>query len=234
MEMVNRRKIAKTWIFSKKIFITLIMLSFAIIWLLPALLGVLTTFKPYGEFMRFAKTKNLFPIEWTLSNYQYVFENSPASVLGMAKNSLIVSTSHMLLAVFIASTSAYAYERLNFFGKEILFWTLMGLNMIPGVIGFVSQYYMYHDMGITNTLLSLIIPGLGGTFPIFLIRNFMTGVPKEMDESARIDGASEFQIYAHIVVPSIVPVLMVVGMSAFNGSWNDMMWPSLSINDPSC
>ena len=97
----------------------------------------------------------------------------------------------------------------------------------------VPQYYLYDSLGWTNKLISLITPNLGGVFNIFLLRNFMHGIPKDLDESARIDGANDLMIYTRIIMPIMYPSLMVVALFSFNGSWNDLMWPSLSITSAS-
>jgi len=159
-------------------------------------------------------------------------KNGPTSFWNMSKNSVIVSCSVMVLVVFIDAASAYAYERLDFPFKEKIFWTLFGLSMIPGVIGLVSRYYFYHSIGWNDKLISLITPWLGGVFNIFLLRNFMSAIPKEMDEAARIDGANELYIFLNIILPSVKPALMVVALFSFRDAWNDMIWPSLAINNP--
>ena len=137
-----------------------------------------------------------------------------------------------MLVLVISSMSAYAYERLEFRGKEKLFWALFGLSMIPSVVSLVPQYYLYDALGWTNELICLITPYLGNVFYIFLLRNFMHGIPKDLDESARIDGANDFVIYSRIVIPCMVPAMMVVALFSFTGSWNDLMWPSLAMTSP--
>lgn len=213
----------------RSLLLTLILFALAILWLSPLFLSFFASFKSNVELKKFSKYKNILPLQWTTENYAFTWNNSAAPFISMVLNSFIVSISTVLLVLVISSTSAYAYERLEFPGKEKLFWTLFGLSMIPGVVSLVPQYYLYDALGWTNRLICLITPALGSVFNIFLLRNFMHGVPKELDESARIDGANDFVIYTRIILPCMYPVMMVVALFSFNGSWNDLMWPSLAI-----
>ena len=210
-------------------FLTSSLLVITIIWTLPSIFAFFASFKGNLELKKFAKLRNILPINWTKENYDFVINYGAAPAFELAKNSIIVAVSQVLLVLFISSTSAYAYERLEFRGKETLFWTLFGLSMVPGVIALVPQYMLYQGIGWTNHLICLITPYLGNVFYIFLLRNFMRDVPKELNEAARIDGAHEWTIYARVIVPCVYPALTVVGLFTFSSAWNDIMWPSLAI-----
>ena len=136
-----------------------------------------------------------------------------------------------VFTVFITSLSAYAYERLDFKGGDKIFWTLMYMSMFPNVVAILPQFRIANALGWVNNLNALIWPMLAGVFNIFLIRNFMKSIPKALDEAATIDGASSFQVYLHIILPSILPVMIVVGLFAFNGAWNDYLWPRIVMTD---
>lgn len=103
--------------------------------------------------------------------------------------------------------------------------------MFPGVVNLIPNFKIVDTLGWTNTFLAVIVPGAAGVYNIFLVRQFILGIPKELDESAVIDGANEFQIFYHIILPLIKPVLTVVALFSFTGSWNDFLWPSIVIND---
>jgi multiple sugar transport system permease protein len=107
----------------------------------------------------------------------------------------------------------------------------MGTMMFPGVINLIPLYKLVDIFGWIDTPLAMIIPGAGGVFNIFLIRQFMMGIPKDYDESARMDGASEWHIYSKILIPLSRPVLTLVGLFVFTGSWNDFLWPTIVFND---
>lgn len=112
-----------------------------------------------------------------------------------------------------------------------MFGILMATMVFPSVINLIPLYKICAALNLINTKWALILPGASGAFNIFLIRQFMLGIPKELDEAARIDGASWFQIYYKIMLPLCAPVLTVVGMFAFTGSWNDFLWPTLVISN---
>ena len=178
----------------------------------------------------------LIPKEWTLTNYIELFDvggtlNTDANLGMMFQNSAIVSVTVTICVVLITSLAAYAYERLDFKGGDRIFWAILYASMFPNVVAILPQFRIANALGWVNTLNALIWPMLAGVFNIFLIRNFMKGIPKELDEAATIDGAGSFQVYTKIILPSIKPVLMVVALFAFNGAWNDFLWPRIVMTD---
>jgi len=178
----------------------------------------------------------LIPKEWTLTNYTELFDvggtlNTDANIGIMFCNSFVVSVTVTVCAVFVTSLAAYGYERLDFKGGDKIFWTILYASMFPNVVAILPQFRIAHALGWVNTLNALIWPMLSGVFNIFLIRNFMKGIPKELDEAAKIDGAGSFQVYMQIILPSIKPVMMVVALFAFNGAWNDFLWPRIVMTD---
>ena len=178
----------------------------------------------------------LIPKEWTLTNYTELFDvggtlNTDANIGIMFCNSFVVSVTVTVCAVFVTSLAAYGYERLDFKGGDKIFWTILYASMFPNVVAILPQFRIANALGWVNTLNALIWPMLSGVFNIFLIRNFMKGIPKELDEAAKIDGAGSFQVYMQIILPSIKPVIMVVALFAFNGAWNDFLWPRIVMTD---
>ena len=103
--------------------------------------------------------------------------------------------------------------------------------MFPAVVNMIPQYRIIASLGWVNTYWACIVPGLGNVANIFLVRNFMKGIPKELDEAAEIDGASDFQIFTRIMLPAIRPILIVIFLFSFTGAWNDFLWPTLVFND---
>ena len=178
----------------------------------------------------------MIPRRWTTENYVEIFIggsgiNTTSNILMMFRNSFIVSVAVTVLNAVVTSFSAFAYERLEFKGGETIFWTLMYLSMFPNVVNLLPMFRIATALGLVNNLNALIWPSLAGVFNIFLIRNFLKGIPKVLDEAASIDGASSFQVYLHIILPSIVPVMIVVSLFSFNGAWNDFLWPSIVMTD---
>ncbi len=176
---------------------------------------------------------SFFPKELTFENYIELFSSQYSASYPIMKwfmNSLIVAVSQTVLVVLIASASAYAYSRLEFKGKNFLFWFLMATMTFPSVINIIPMYKVCQTLHIVDTLWALILPGVSGVFNIYLIKQFMMSIPREMDEAAMIDGANRFQIYYKLILPLCTPVLIVVAMFAFTGAWNDYLWPSIVMN----
>ncbi len=221
---MNKRKIIT------QLLLIIGMAIICILWMIPLLFIVLTSFRTndsvsYDGFM-------FFPKEWTLENYIRIFSNiSGSPVFAWLINSLIVAVVSSLLTVLIASLSAFAYARLRFKGKRLLFSILMLTMMIPSVISLIPNYLTISKLGLKNTLTALIIPGLGGVANIFLIRQFLYSIPKELDESALLDGAGYFRLFFHIILPQMIPILVVVGLNTFLGAWNDLLWPLIINTD---
>ncbi|MGN0997599.1 MAG: carbohydrate ABC transporter permease [Candidatus Ventricola sp.] len=222
----------------------LFLVILGICWFEPIVWLITNSFKFDADFITsFANIKGpmdylsrLIPRSWTISNYTELFfggenVNTNANIAKMFQNSFIVSIAVTVGVVFITSLSAYAYERLNFKGGDKIFWTLMYISMFPNVVAILPQFRIANALGWVNNLNALIWPSMAGVFNIFLIRNFMKGIPKALDEAATIDGASSFQVYTKIILPSIAPVMIVVGLFAFNGAWNDYLWPRIVMTD---
>lgn len=215
-----------------------------IFWIIPIVWLIFNSFKYDSDFITsFANLKGrwdyltrMIPRQWTGSNYTELFVggenvNTTANIMKMFQNSFVVSGVVTVFTVFITSLAAFAYERLDFKGGDKIFWTLMYVSMFPNVVAILPQFRIANALGWVNNLNALIWPALSGVFNIFMIRNFMKSIPKALDEAATIDGASSFQVYTRIILPSIAPVMIVVGLFAFNGSWNDYLWPRIVMTD---
>ena len=210
----------------------LLCLLMAVVCMGPVLFSFFTSIKSELEIM--SGGFSFLPSQPTLENYSELFSSQYSASYPIMKwftNSLIVAVAQTVLVVLIASSSAYAYSRLKFRGKNIIFWFLMATMTFTSVINIIPLYKICQTMGIVNSLWALILPNVAGVFNIFLIRQFMESIPKELDEAAMIDGANRFQIYVRIILPLCVPVLIVVAMFAFTGAWNDYLWPSIVMND---
>ena len=215
-----------------------------IFWIIPIVWLIFNSFKYDSDFITsFANLKGrwdyltrMIPRQWTGSNYTELFVggenvNTTANIMKMFQNSFVVSGVVTVFTVFITSLAAFAYERLDFKGGDKIFWTLMYVSMFPNVVAILPQFRIANALGWVNNLNALIWPALSGVFNIFMIRNFMKSIPKALDEAATIDGATSFQVYTRIILPSLAPVMIVVGLFAFNGSWNDYLWPRIVMTD---
>lgn len=228
--MKNAKRLKKADV--GKLILSLVLLVIAILWILPLVMTVLTSFKSTLEVKKFVKLHNIFPLQWVTTNYQDILNYNGLPFFAVLRNTLIVCAVNICGTLFISTTAAYAFERLPFKGSDSLFWVIFSLSTIPNVVALVPQYNIYKLLGWIDHLPSIIAPMLANIFYIFLVRNFMKGIPRAFDEAARIDGAGELYIYARIILPMLKPVLLVLVLFIFNASWNDFLWPSIAITTP--
>lgn len=185
-----------------------------VIWIIPVIFGISTSFRSQTEVV--SSGFRLFPKEWVFENYVTILNNtSTAPILRWLGNSLFIATSHTILVVIVISITGFGYTRIKFKGRDTLFFTLLGISFFPGVVNLIPSYKIIDSFGWVNTSWAMIIPGLAGMGNIFLVRQFMNGIPKELDESAKVDGASDFRIFAQIILPLVKPILIVCGLFSF-------------------
>lgn len=201
-----------------------------IIWLIPLAFGFFTSFKSEQEIKNVGFA--MIPQEWTITNYVKALSNTTsAPLVRWFMNSLIYACTHTFLVLFIVSITAFGYSRLQFKYRDTLFFIIFSISMFPDVVSLIPRFKIVDSLGWVDTILACIIPGLGGVSNIFLVRQFMLGIPKEYDESARIDGAGNFKVYWHVILPMVKPILTVVALFSFTGIWNDFLWPSIVFNN---
>ncbi len=149
------------------------------------------------------------------------------------KNSFLISILAVIGQILSASLAAYGFSRLNFKGRDLLFVLLLATLMIPAQVTLVPLFSIYKSIGWLNTFLPLIVPHFtAGAFNVFLLRQYMITLPKELDESAVIDGCNPFQIFYKIIMPNCIPVLIVVGLFTFVATWQDVMGPLIFLDNP--
>lgn len=210
-----------------------------LMWLIPLLYMLFASFtsdKVLVQGTDDGRYFNFFPPEWSFESYLNILSGAKiggkeAPVMLWFGNSLFVSAVNTFLVVLISAMAAYGYSRMRFKGRDFAFGLLLVTMMFPGVINLIPNYLTISTLGLKNNYLALIIPGLGGVGNIFLIRQFFYGVPKDFDEAAKIDGAGDFRIFFQILLPQLVPVLVVVGLFTFLGSWNDLLWPQIVMQE---
>lgn len=209
-------------------FIFLLIMTF--IWIVPLIWGIFTSFKSPAELQIGAFS--LLPAHWVLSNYKdLLFNDASTPLFQWFLNSLVIALGNTILVLIVDSLAAFAYDRLQFKGKNIIFSFLLATMMFPAVVNIIPLYKIVSDFGWVNTKWAMIVPGAAGVFNIFLIRQFMENIPTTYDEAARVDGANDFIIFWKIILPLSRPVLYVVALFTFTGSWNDFLWPSIVFND---
>lgn len=217
---VRRRKRVAFWV----------LLVLSIVWMLPLVWAIGTSFKSAEEITN--NVLGIIPMNATFKNYQDLFADvSQYPILRWMANSFIIASLHTALYLVIASAAAYAFSILRWKYRNLVFGILITTMMIPSVANIIPLFSMVVNFGWLNdgwrSFLALIIPGLGGVFGLFIIRQFFINIPREVVESARIDGLSDLGIFFRIIFPLGKSALMVAGLFAFMGSWNDYLWPSI-------
>lgn len=210
--------------------VSLCLLSFIMVY--PILWWVFASFKTTAEM----SSKNLFPQQWIFDNYINGWRVTENLTFGnFFANSLFVSGVCVIGAVLSAGLVAYGFGRLNFKFKNIWFSILLLTMMLPGQVTIISQYIMYNKLNLIDTYVPLTIGHLlgGGAFFIFLLVQFIRGIPRELDEAAKIDGASTWRIYWNIIFPLMKPSFVTVGIYAFIWSWDDFQGQMLYLNSAS-
>ena len=173
----------------------------------------------------------VFPRSVTLDNYRQLFGS-----VGMGRyflNSLGLALLATLLSVTLNVMAGYAFAKLRFKGRDAIFKTLLGALVIPGQVAMLPLFLMLKPLGLVNSYGGALVPMLASVFGIFLVRQFARGIPDDLLEAARIDGAGEWRIFLTIVVPLMTPVLATLAIFSFLGSWNDFMWPLIVLTDDS-
>lgn len=194
-----------------------------------ALLVVITPFiwMVLGSFKTNAELRQIPPTWWpqnpTLDNFRQLF--SRLSFGTYFTNSTIVAVVVTAGNLLFCSMVGYALAMLRFRGKKIVFALILGTLMIPGVVTFVPLFVLVANLGLVDTLPGLFLPFLVGPFGVFLMRQFVLGLPRDLVEAARIDGAGEFRIFFQVILPLLTPALATLGILTFLGSWNNFLWP---------
>lgn len=170
----------------------------------------------------------------TLENFRYVLANPNISFALMLRNTAFVSTMSTIGVLFSSSVVAYAFARLKFPGRDRLFLLLLSTMMLPSIVTMIPTYVLFAKLSWVNSFRPMIIPAFfgGGAFNIFLLRQFIMGIPQELDEAALLDGASHWTIYSRIILPLSSAALATVGVLCFIYNWKDFMGPLLYLNDP--
>jgi multiple sugar transport system permease protein len=163
------------------------------------------------------------PHHLTLDNYSTLFGelDFPRFFL----NSVVVALSVTIGNIVFCSMLGYALAKLEFPGKRVLFVVVLGTLMVPGMVTFVPQFVLVSNLGLVNSYPGLILPFLAGPFGVFLMRQFISGLPDELIDAARVDGAGELRIFRSVIMPLCGPALATLGILTFLASWNNFLWP---------
>lgn len=214
--MVQRRKPRS----GRAVALQLVVVAGALVMFFPFLWAVITSISPGSGL---STTPQLVPQNPSLSAYVELFSRLP--FLRVTLNSLLLAVGATVAQLFTASTAAYAFSRLEFRGRGVVFAVYLATMMIPLQVLIVPLFVEMKALGLIDTYWGALLPTLSSAFGVFLLRQAVNQVPRELDEAATIDGAGHLRIFAQIIVPNIRPALATLSVFAFMSSWNSFLWP---------
>ena len=222
---VAKRPQRPTWLTDAPRFILLLIL--ALIFLAPIYWMLSTSFKPESDAIAT-------PIQWlparpTLDNYTEIFNSPDGNLWRWTFNSVFTAVAFTLAHLVLCVLTAYPLARLKFKGRETWFWIILSSLMVPGIVTLIPSYIMMLQFNWIDTYHALIWPGVAGVFGVFLLRQFFVGIPFELEEAARMDGASELTIWRKIMLPLTLPTIAAFSILQFVAFWNTFLWPIIVI-----
>lgn len=213
----------------KSIVTYLLLGAIGIAMLTPMLWLVSTAFKGPTEDL-FTFPPQLIPQQFTFDNFLNVWKNHPFGRYFF--NSILVASLTVSLNLLFCSLAAYPLARMNFAGRDLIFAAVVATILIPFQIVMIPLFILIRNLGLVNTYLGMIFPSIASAFGIFLLRQAFQGVPKELEEAARIDGCNELGIWWNVMIPSVRPALVTLAIFVFIGAWSDFLWPLIITNRP--
>jgi multiple sugar transport system permease protein len=194
----------------------------------PLATVVITSFNRSGAILNFPPSILTEP---TLDNYTHLFSQPDLQLPRWLYNSFFVSTTTTILILVVCSLAAYAFARLRFPGRDLIFFILLATIMVPTQITLIPNFLLLRDLHFLNTYNALIWPGVANVFAVFLLRQFFMAIPRDLEEAAFLDGASHFGVFYRVVLPLSTSSLVAAGIFVFLANWNDLFWPLLVINN---
>lgn len=211
-----------------------IMIILAVISIIPILWMISGSLRSYEELFKYASSFNIHlfvPVRPTLDNFKEVIFNERNPFLRYIGNTLFVATIVTVMVLLINSMSAFAFAKLRFRGKGLIFALFMSAMIIPGEVTLVPNYLLMNYFGWLDSYRALIVPSMLSVFGIFLLRQFFAEIPDEILEAAKIDGATMARTFSSIVLPAAIPPMITLGLMTFLGNWDSYLWPLIVIND---
>lgn len=209
------------------LYIVLIVMSLFII--IPIVWIVLTSFKT--DYDAITNSASPIPHPFTLHAYQTLL-NGQEPIFRWFLNSLAAGLLQTVIILVTASLGAYALARLDFVGKKVVFGAIIATLLVPPVIFLIPNYLIVKDFGWLDSIWAITVPGAAGAFGIFFLRQFFAGLPVEIEEAARIDGAGDLRIFLQIIIPLARPALATLAVLSFLNNWNDFLWPVYVLLSP--
>lgn len=186
------------------------------------------SFTPQNQIYRWPL--RFFPDTPTLENYIQIFTRPDLQIGRWFTNSVVVATSETILTLLVCSLAAYGFARLEFPGRNQLFYSLLFALMVPGQVTLIPTFLLVRNLGWLDSYQGVVLPEVAGVFGVFLLRQFFLSLPRELEEAAIIDGAGRLRIYWQIALPLIRSGLVAMVIFVFLGSWNNLFWPLIILN----
>ncbi|HYE36412.1 carbohydrate ABC transporter permease [Methylocaldum sp.] len=206
---------------SRRAIVLVLLLVATGIFTLPFLWSLSISFQPAGDVFRWPI--ELIPDEVTLQNYRRLWTEIPFA--RWLLNSSGVALAVTLANLFLDALAGYAFARLRFPGRNLLFALLLATLMVPAHVTLVPKFMLLNALGLVNTYTALIAPAMVQVVGIFLMKQFFESIPRQLEEAARIDGCNRFQVFWRVVLPASRPALAALGIYTFQGNWNEFLWP---------
>jgi multiple sugar transport system permease protein len=203
------------------------LLAAAALTLFPLVWMAAVSLMPAGQAA--ATPPPLLPRPPTLENYTILFRR--LDVGRYALNSLVVATAATLISTLFNSMAGYAFAKLRFTGRDAVFRLLLVALVIPGQVGMLPLFLLVKQLGLVNSYAGVVVPGLASIFGIFLVRQYVQGIPDGLLDAARVDGAGEWRVFKDVVLPLSRPILVALAVTTFLGTWNDFLWPLVVLSD---
>ncbi len=226
---VAMRKTPARGLAIRQILLYIALTVFGILTLGPFILSILGAFKSEAEIGIYPPT--FLAQVWHPDNFIQVWKLFPLFPRWFL-NSLGLSVTVMVLNVLFCSMAGYAFSRLDFPGRNILFLAVLATLMIPLQVTMVPKFIMLARLHLVNTYPAVILPNISTAAGIFLMTQFMKAIPKELEEAARIDGAGKFTTFWRLILPLSVPAMTALAIFSFQGQWNDFLWPLIVLTSP--
>ena len=201
----------------------IVLIAVMLIVVLPLIWLLVSSFKSDAEAIQWPPI--FFPTQWLTVQYEYVVQTIP--VLQMLGNTIIFATGVTAISLFFDAMAAYAFARMRFRGRNVLFGIILLTMMIPFQVVMIPLYLEEYHLNILNTYAGLILPRAASAYGIYMLTSFFSGIPKSLDEAARIDGMGEWKIYSRIILPLSKPALVTLGIYHFMNNWNDLLYPMM-------
>lgn len=207
-----------------------LMITYAIFMFVPFSWTVVTSFKLRSDSLNL----ELIPNPISLAGWQFVFENLEPSIFTLYTNSAVIAFAVTISNLALGSLAGYAFARLRFPGRELLFLVVLGTLMIPDQLRVVPVYVLFNELGLTRGIgqyVAVILVLAISASAIFLMRQYFLTIPKDLEEAARIDGAGFFTTFTRVMLPLATPALAAVTILQFQGTWNSFLWPVIFLRD---